>query len=622
MQRNNGNMLRGPVGWFGNDYREALADVRVPMVANEVGQWAAYPDYEVIKKFKNAYLRPGNYEIFQQSLKAHGLLEKNSLFAQASGHFQLECYKEEIEANLRTPDLGGFQLLDLHDYLGRGTAPVGLLDAFWEAKSYVAPEDFKQFCNTTVPLARLGKRVFTTAERFDIGLELAHFGAEPIKDGKAVWRVVGPQFEPKGECPTQDFPIGKNISLGQTSVDLSTFKPGEYRLVLTVAPASFFNAERKIAPGPKAIRGVTYFENEWNFWVYPSTNEPVSFNAAQSSDCPPSRSPDVLVTSSWDEAETKLAAGGKVLFVPRNADLDWSSPPLDTVPVSWSRLLTPSWNRMMGIWVDRNPRDTKSLALLSFFTGPYFDWQWAELLRGVRAVNLDGLPAELEPVVWGIDDWNRNYKLGIIFECAVGDGRLLVSAIDVTNPVPSNPVLLQLRRSLLNYMRTDCFQPQVAVTTGQMHRLLFDTHVMRRLGAKALAKGEFPNSAIDGDPDTYWRVPEVDGQREQAELLIDFQSPLSISGLVMMSRQNSREHQGDIREYALRSSDDGTEWQDVIRGTLVSTFAPQRIRFPKPITTQHLKLISLSGFGNDRTTSLAEFAIIAPRPTTIKKPAR
>ena len=63
----------------------------------------------------------------------------------ASGRFQLACYKEEIEANLRTPGLGGFQLLDLHDYLGQGTALVGLLDAFWQSKSYVSAEEFKQF---------------------------------------------------------------------------------------------------------------------------------------------------------------------------------------------------------------------------------------------------------------------------------------------------------------------------------------------------------------------------------------------------------------------------------------------------------------------------------------------
>jgi len=45
----------------------------------------------------------------------------------------------------------------------------------------------------------------------------------------------------------------------------------------------------------------------------------------------------------------------------------------------------------------------------------------------VRAVNLDRLTPELEPIVWAIDDWNRNYKLGVIFECSVGDGRLLMS---------------------------------------------------------------------------------------------------------------------------------------------------------------------------------------------------
>ena len=77
----------------------------------------------------------------------------------------------------------------------------------------------------------------------------------------------------------------------------------------------------------------------------------------------------------------------------------------------------------------------------------------------MRAVNLDRLPAELEPVVWAIDDWNRNYKLGVLFEVAVGDGRLLVSAFDVTNPTSGNAVLRQLRYALLKYARSDCFQP-------------------------------------------------------------------------------------------------------------------------------------------------------------------
>ena len=38
--------------------------------------------------------------------------------------------KEDLEANLRTPYIYGFELLDLHDYLGQGTALVGILDPF------------------------------------------------------------------------------------------------------------------------------------------------------------------------------------------------------------------------------------------------------------------------------------------------------------------------------------------------------------------------------------------------------------------------------------------------------------------------------------------------------------
>ena len=88
----------------------------------------------MIKKF-TGYLRPGNYDIFEAIAKDQGVLRYDHAFAYASGKFQVECYKEEIEANLRTPGLSGFELLDLHDYLGQGTALIGVLDAFLGRRS-------------------------------------------------------------------------------------------------------------------------------------------------------------------------------------------------------------------------------------------------------------------------------------------------------------------------------------------------------------------------------------------------------------------------------------------------------------------------------------------------------
>jgi len=250
-----------------------------------------------------------------------------------------------------------------------------------------------------------------------------------------------------------------------------------------------------------------------------------------------------------------------------------------------------------------------------FPSDSHFDWQWAPLMNNVRAINLDRLPELLKPAVWAIDDWNRNYKLGVIFECAVGHGKLMVSAIDVSKPDVKDPVFRQLRYSLLNYMASDCFQPQVPVTNAEMRSLLFDTRIMKKLGATAQLDGQPAGAAIDGDPNTYVLTGDPSAQiREASELSISFPAPVAMSGLVLMPRQNHREHEGDIREYSVRVSDDGSDWREVRRGVLLSTFAPQNIEFSDTVTTKYLKLVSLSGFGEDKRTALAELAVVYAGP--------
>ena len=607
IQRINQLMLRRESGWFGGDFGPSLIDINIPVISHEVGQWVAYPDYDVIKKFKG-YLQPRNYEIFRDSMEARGLLEMDKRFAQASGRFQLECYKEEIEANLRTPGLGGFQLLDLHDYLGQGTALVGVLDAFWEPKGYVDADEFKEFCNTTVPLVRLPKRVYTTAETLSADVEVAHFGPEPIEDARAVWLIGDPEKPlAYGELNLGMIPIGKNIALGRITVGLSTFEaPGEYQLKVIVAPRKLFDSNLpKIRTGTDATKGVDYFVNSWKFWVYPTS---VPEELTGSPNCPVTRKPDITVTRSWDEAEKKLAAGGKVLFVPRMVDLNWSSPPLDTVPVFWNRQMGPAWSRMLGLLIGGG-------GLGNFPSDSHFDWQWATLMSDVRAINLDRFPQELQPAVWAIDDWNRNYKLAVIFECAVGEGKLLVSAIDVTKPNDSNPVARQLKYSILNYMASDCFNPRVPVSAAQIRTLFFDTRIMKKLRATAQANGELASNLLDGDPNTFFlggdRTATI---REPFEFVVTFPAPVTMLGLVLMPRQNHREHEGDIREYSVQVSDNASEWREVQRGELVSTFAPQQIVFARAVTTRYLKLISLAGFGSDKMTALSEVAVMYAGP--------
>lgn len=588
VQRLGEKMLRGQSAWFGRDYRASLAGIKIPVLSHELGQWVAYPDYSVIDKFKG-YARPGNYEIFRDSMRAHGLLAKNKEFAWASGRYQLECYKEEIEANLRTPGLAGFQLLDLHDYTGQGTALVGLLDPFWEPKGYATPAEFRRFNSETVPLARLTRRVFTNDETLEAEVEVAHYGAAPLTNAASSWKVFDARERvvASGRWPARTIPVGKNTPLGRVSVDLSKLAaPRQYRLVV-------------------GIEG-TAAENDWSFWLYPPVAE---------RDAPP----DVLVTRSWDEAEASLKAGGKVLYVPRRADLDWTSPPLDDVPVFWNRLMGPAWGRMLGLL-----SETRHPALAAFPTEANFDWQWSEVVRGARAVNLDRLPRALEPIVWAIDDWNRNYKLGLLFECRVGRGRLLVSGADLSTGLDERPAARQLRSSLLAYMASARFRPAVAVRAEELRGLHFDTRVMKRLGTEA--KGESlptnpASNAIDGDPNTFWLAGDARRNvKHPHALAVSFPVPVAVSGLVLMPRQNHREHEGDIRGYVVEASDDGERWREVARGELVSTFEPQRVTFSQTVNVRHLRLTALSGFGTDVTAALAELAVVYAGPKLPPEP--
>lgn len=141
---------------------------------------------------------------------------------------------------------------------------------------------------------------------------------------------------------------------------------------------------------------------------------------------------------------------------------------------------------------------------------------------------------------------------------------------------------------------------------------------MQKLGAVAKGKSQETNPAqyaIDGDPNTFWLVGDPKGAAKHPhELTISFPASVSISGLLLMPRQNHREHEGDIREYVIHVSDDGSQWRELMRGESMSTFDPQELRFPQSVATRHLKLTALSGFGPDSTAALAELAVIYAGP--------
>jgi hypothetical protein len=234
------------------DYREFITSAGRPVIAHEIGQWCVYPNFEEITKY-TGHLKPHNFEIFRDFLGSVGLGEQASEFLTASGKLQVACYKEEIESELRTPGYAGFALLGLSDFPGQGTALVGVLDAFWDAKPYVDAANFRRFCNSTVPLARLDRRYVTTTDTLVADLEVAHFGPDDLEDAQIKWQLVDTAT---GACISQGHfkttvPTGGLKPVGQVLVQLATTTPPtKLRLVIAIPAADV--------------------ENDWDVWVYPA----------------------------------------------------------------------------------------------------------------------------------------------------------------------------------------------------------------------------------------------------------------------------------------------------------------------------------------------------------------
>ena len=423
------------------DYRDYVTARAVPVISHEIGQWCVYPNLAERAKY-TGYLKAKNFDIFADTLAAAGMADQASAFVHASGKLQALLYKEDIESALRTPGMGGFQLLDLHDFPGQGTALVGVLDPFWDPKGYVTADEFRRFSGQTVPLARLDRRVFTTAETLEADVEVAHFGPEPLAGVKPSWRLVDESGKAvaRGALPARDVPVDNGIALGRVSVRLRGLAaPRRYRLVV-------------------GLDG-TPFENDWDVWVFP-TRVDTAVPAG------------VTVVGALDAAaEARLAEGGRVvLLVPPDRV---RGDALGKVELGFSSIF---WNTA---WTSRQAPhtlgvllDPKHPAWQAFPTEGHSNWQWWYLVSRAGAMILDDLPQALRPTVQVIDDWFTNRRLGLVFEARVGKGRLLVTSIDLERDLETNLVARQMRHSLLSYAAGPRFAPQVEVTADAVRSLV------------------------------------------------------------------------------------------------------------------------------------------------------
>ena len=443
---------------FPRNYKDSVPN-NSPMISHEQGQWCAFPDLKERSQYTGAY-KAKNYDIFEDLLRDNGMASQSEKFLMSSGRLQTLAYKYEIERNLRTNGYGGFVLLGLNDYSGQGTAIVGPLNVHWKEKGYVDASEWTEFCNDVVPLAKFPKFVYSSSDTLRVPVEVYNASASDIKDAKVEYSITESikdkveseklAYSSSFDVPLSPIPLGKNHYLGTFTFPLASFiDPSKLTLTVTIS-----SGERE-------------WKNHWDFWVIPSlVKESESVRAKV--ELKKGFVDGVYISDTLDTwAIETLKRGHKVLLTAAGKVRYGNDIKQYYLPVFWNT----SWFKMRPPHVTGAYIDNNHPIYCDFPTDDWTDLNWWELVNRAQVMNLSEFPADYQPPMQPIDTWHVSRKCGMIIEANVLGGKLLMTTIDITSDLRNRLVARQLRKSIINYMKSNDFKPSITLDESVIRNL-------------------------------------------------------------------------------------------------------------------------------------------------------
>ncbi len=422
------------------DYSYACDMVDIPVITHELGQYCAYPNYNEIEKYTGA-MKAHHLEYFRELLVKNKMAGMDKAFSMASGKLQQRLYKEECEANLRTADMSGFQLLDIKDFPGQRVALCGVLDVFGDEKEYFDAEMWRDSCNDIVPLLLMDSRVFSIGSEIVATVKVANYSNQDINSADVTYSISHIGNEKLGDEPVctsiERHTLLTNVTvkkgglrnLGKISIDTSQItKAGKYLVSIYVGD----------------------YKNTWEIWLY-NDSEIKGEN-------------EIVVTYKWNlELENYLENGGCAVYLSNGSNIK------HTINGAFQNNF---WSYRMferhqpagtlGMYIDNTH------PLFNDFPSDYYsNFQWFNIARYSTPLDMSYLSSNVVPIVQPIDTYERNLKLGTLIEVGVGKGRLLISTFDFGKYM-DNIEVRALYNAILGYMNGDKKVPVVKVKAREL----------------------------------------------------------------------------------------------------------------------------------------------------------
>ena len=448
----------------------------VPVVSHEIGQYETYPDFDEITKYTGV-LQARNFAIFRSRLEEKGLLSMAKDYFKNSGALAAACYKDELETALRTKSMAGFQILDIQDFSGQGTALVGMLDAFMENKGIVSAEEFRRFCSDAVIQAEFPSYVLTNGSALAGRVSLTWY-RKKLPEAVTVELVL---TDLKNDTLVSSQRV--DCASGVTENGYTPLCPFTLTIPASAGPEHYL-LQIRLAD--------TDVSNQYELWSYPAADGTSGLHNAE-------HQADDTTGLHNTEHQTDCACGlhnvstdlidaigrvqdGHPTVLCLSKDLNpnavtgtyctdfWCYPMFRSISEGMKKEIPVG---TMGLFIRKDHP-----ALAHFPTNSYSTPQWWDIVMNSASTILDG--TAIVPIVQTIDNFERNHRLGLIYEIQLTG--TAVPLIICTSPLPrlaadGRAEAACLLQSLCRYADTwneDASRPLYAMSEEEL-RALFES---------------------------------------------------------------------------------------------------------------------------------------------------
>lgn len=486
---------------FGNPIKYS-----VPLITHEAGQHCSYPALDQMQKFTGTQFA-GYIDVARNQLKERGMLHLWPDFVKASGKLQTMMYKHELEAYLRMPRHTGYEILQLEDFPGQGSALVGILDYFYDNKGYVTPDEFRKSCAPMTLMLKLPKFTWMQGETLTAEAYFSNWGERNLKDALVIYHITdskGKSLLMKKFTP-QSIVRGDAVSLGSLSLNLTTIDcPTKLKI--------------------SAYMQGTDLVNEWFVWVYP--------NSTLVND-------DITIVSEFNETTVKRIIQGEDIVIQLDKSKIRGGMPPVFFPVYWTQFDKMGISQTMGILCNPNHP-----VFNSFPTEYHTNWQWFELLRDSYPLIFDefGMKNSWEksflPTIQVIDGWKTNRKLGVLAEAKMGKGRFIVTSINLTDSLEHRIVARQFRNSLGKYMKSSDFAPEATVNPSQVYALISESKVdetnslIANILFENLSSSSNTKFLVDNSENTIWQG-YIESKKGVGSIILNLSKEVRIGNIII-----------------------------------------------------------------------------------------